>query len=277
MANVTPTTAAKMIAEKWTRKIEKPFYNALYFADLVTRRDELVSDGGNKIHIPFLSTYNARDKVAGTAVTFDANTETEILLTINKHKYLAFLIEDIVKVQSNYNLQEAYRGAQNEAITRAIDADLAGLYASAGTTVAAGATATDAHMLSVAQALDLANVPQTDRGGIVAAKVMSDFRNINKYVAYDQTGQTGRAVASNPLIPRIYGMDLYMSNNVVDDATNTHSLFFHKSAMSLAIQLKPTYKMEDSVDYIGLKAVLHSIYGVAVERPTALVQLTRAS
>lgn len=276
MANVTPTTAAKMIAEKWTKKIEKPFYNALYFKDLVMSRDDLVS-GGSKLHIPFLSTYNARDKVAGTAVTFDANTETEILLTINKHKYLAFLIEDIVKVQSNYNLQEAYRGAQTEAITRAMDSDIAGLYASAGTTVAAGATVTDAHILSAIQALDLANVPQTGRSAIVASKVMNDLRNINKYVAYDQTGKTGLAASNGALVPSVYGINLYMSNNVVDDLTNTHSLVFHKSAISLAVQLPPTYKMEDSVDFIGLKCVLHTIYGLAVERPTALVQITRAS
>lgn len=277
MANVTPTTAAKMIAEKWTRKIELPFYKSLYFADLVTRRDSLVSDGGNKINIPFLSSYDARDKVAGTPVTYDANTETEIELTINKHKYLAFTIEDIVKVQSNYNLQEAYRGAQKEALARAIDTDLASLHASAGTNVAGGATADDADILAVVLALDLANVPQTDRAGIVAAKVMGDLRAVNKYVAYDQTGKTGLAASGRAHVPSVYGMDLYMSNNVVDDTTNTHSLFFHKSALSLAVQLKPTYKMEDSVDVIGLKCVLHTIYGVAVERSAALVDLERAS
>ena len=72
-------------------------------------------------------------------------------------------------------------------------------------------------------------------------------------------------------------MDIFMSNNVVDDLTNTHSLFFHKSAVSLAVQLKPTYKMEDSVDYIGVKSVLHTIYGVAVERSAAFVDLERNS
>lgn len=277
MANVTTTTAAKMIAEKWTRKIEKPFYNAIYFADLVTRRDELVSDGGNKINIPFLSSYNARDKASGTAVTYDANTETEIELSINKHKYLAFVIEDIVKVQSNYNMQEAYRGAQTESLARAMDSDLAGLHASAGTNVAGGATVDDADILSVVLALDLANVPQTDRHGIVAAKVMNDLRSVNKYSAYDQTGKTGVAVSGGAMIPSVYGMDLHMSNNIVDDTTNTHSLFFHKSAISLAVQLKPTYKAEDSVDEIGLKFVLHTIYGFAVERSAALVDLERAS
>ncbi len=274
--NITPTTAAKLIAEKWTKEIEKPFYKALYFKDLVTKRDDLAS-GGNKLNIPFLSTYDARDKTAGTAVTYDANTETEIEITINKHKYLAFTIEDITKVQSNYALQELYRGAQKEALARAIDTDLASLHASAGTNVAGGATVDDADILSVVQALDLANVPQTERAGIVGAKVMNDLRNVNKYAAYDQTGKTGLAVSGKAVVPSVYGMDIYMSNNVVDDLTNTHNLFFHKSAIGLAMQLKPTYKMEDSVDAIGVKSVLHTIYGLGVERSTALVDLERAS
>lgn len=274
---ITTTTAAKYIAEKWTRKIEKPFYKALYFADRVLRRDELVSDSGNKINIPFLSTYDARDKSAGTAVTYDNETETEIELTINKHKYLAFIIDDIVKVQSHYAVQEAYRGAQTEAVKRAMDYDLASLHASAGTNVSGGATTDDADMLSIALALDLANVPQSERTGIVGAKVMGDLRNVNKYVAYDQTGKEGLAVRSDNLIANVYNFDLFMSNNVVDDTTNTHNLFFHKSAISLAVQLKPTYKMEDSVDYIGVKSVLHTIYGVAVERSAAFVDLERNS
>ena len=103
---------------------------------------------------------------------------------------------------------------------------------------------------------------------------MGDLRAVNKYAAYDQTGKTGTAVSDNPNIPKVYGMDLYMSNNVAAD-TVTHNLFFHKSAISLALQLKPTYKMEDSVDVIGLKTVLHTIYGVAVERSAALVDLER--
>jgi hypothetical protein len=274
--NITTTTAAKLIAEKWTRKIEKPFYKALYFKDLVTDRSELFADGGKIGHIPFMSQYDARDKVASTAVTYDANTETEITLTINKHKYLAFLIEDIAKVQASYPLQSAYRDAQTEAIARAIDTDLAGLHASAGTNVAGGATADDVDMLSIVLALDLADVPQTQRAGVVNPKVMGDFRSVNKYVAYDQTGEKGLATSGKTAISNVYGFDLYQTNNVAVD-TVSHNLFFHKSAISLAVQLKPTYKMEDSVDFIGIKSVLHTIYGFTVERSAALVDLERTA
>lgn len=275
MANITPATAAKLIAEKWTKKIEQPFFNALYFQDLVTKRDDLAS-GGSKLHIPFMSTYNARDKVAGTNVVYDANTETEIELEINKHKYLAFTIEDITKVQSNYALQELYRGAQKEALARAIDTDLASLHAGAGTNIAGGANVDDADILAVVAALDLANVPQTERAGIVHSKVMGDLRSVNKYTEYDKTGKTGLAVSGKAHIPNVYGMDIYMSNNVATD-TVSHNLFFHKSAIGMAMQLKPTYKMEDSVDVIGVKSVLHTIYGLGVERSAALVDLERTA
>jgi hypothetical protein len=278
LANVTPTTAAVMIAEEWTKELEKPYYNELHFLDSVKRRDSLLSGGGDVLHIPFLSTYNARDKVPGTAVTYDANTETEITLTVNKHKYLAFILEDIVKVQSNYDLASAYRGAQKEALARAADADLAGLHASAGTNIAAGAVIDDADMIAAALALDLANVPMSNRTGIVNSYAVSDLRNVNKYTTYDQTGEKGVATSANPMIARVYGFDLLPSNNIVTTGSGTftdHNLFFHRDAISFAQQLKPTYKAEDSVDYIGLKMVLHSIYGFAVERPTGLVDVER--
>lgn len=278
MANITPATAAKLIAEKWSRKIELPFYKSLYFQDLVMKRDDLAS-GGSKLNIPFMSTYEARDKVAGTPVVYDANTEAEIELTINKHKYLAFTIEDIAKVQSNYGLQELYRGAQKEALMRSIDTDLGSLHAGAGTNIAAGVAVDDADILAVILALDLADVPQTDRAGIVHSTVMGDLRAVNRYTEHNFTGQTGLASSGTVNIPRVYNMELHVSNNVAQDVPGAgaayHNLFFHKSGIALAMQLKPTYKMEDSVDVIGVKSVLHTIYGVGIERANAVVDLER--
>lgn len=277
MANVTLTTAAKYLQEKWTKEVEEPFDNALYAADLVTRRDGLVASDGNKINIPFVASVTARNKSASSAVTFDANTETEVELNIDKHKYFAFLIEDIAKIQAYPNLQNLYKNRGMESVLRALDGDLLGLHASAGTNVSGGASADDADILSVVSALDAGNVPQTERAGIVGYKVMNDLRTVNKYSAYDQTGKTGLAVSGKAKVANVYGMDIYMSNNVVDDLTNTHNLFFHKSGLGLAVQQKPKFEIEYSVDYIGTKCVVHAIYGVAVERAAAVVDLERNS
>jgi hypothetical protein len=285
IGNVTPTTAAKYIATVWTKEIEKPFYSALYFAKLVLQRGDVVQGGGNVITVPFLSIYNARTKVAGTAVTYDTATETAILININRQVYLAILIEDIAKVQANYNLQEIYRGAQAEAVARQIDTDLASLYTGAGSTIAAGPAVTDANMIATVLALDTANVPLTERYGVIGVGAHSDLLNVNKYTTYDSTGKRGNAVdpenwdmADNTMVASVYGFDLMKTNQVavVAGAPNLgQEMFFHKSALSLALQLPPTYKMEDSADYIGMKTVLHAVYGVQVERPSALAVVTR--
>lgn len=282
VGNITTTTDAVMIAQKWTKEVELPFYKALRFQPLVTQRGNLVADGGNIINVPFLSTLTARSKASGTNVTYDNNTETSIIININKQTYSAVLIEDIAKVQASYDLQSLYRGAQAEAVARQVDTDIASLYTAAGTVVAAGTAVTDANIVSLTTAFDANNIPRSDRYGIIGAYTEGDLLNINKYVAYDQTGKIGTAVngdtTDDTLVGGLYGIKLHMSNNVVVSAGTPnigHDMFFHKKAISIAMQLAPTYKMEDSVDAIGMKAVLHCVYGVAVERPLALVDLQR--
>ena len=282
IGNITTATDAALIAQKWTKEVELPFYKALRFQPLITQRGNLVADGGNVINVPFLSTLNARSKAAGTAVTYDNNTEASITINVNKQTYSAVLIEDIAKVQANYDLQTLYRGAQAEAVARQVDTDIASLYTGAGNVVSAGATVTDANVISLVTTFDANNVPRSERYGIIGAYTEGDLLNINKYTAYDQTGKTGTAVdagtSDDSLVGRLYGMELHLSNNVVVSAGTPnigHDLFFHKKALSIAMQLAPTYKMEDSVDFIGMKAVLHTIYGVAVERATALIDLQR--
>jgi len=236
-----------------------------------------VSGGGDLIRKPFLDTVNARAKSASTAVTYDSPDGTPITYNIDKHYYSAVLIEDFAKVQASYNIAQLWREAQAEAVARQIDTDLAGLYGSAGTTVAAGTAVDDADIIAVVAALDNAAVPQSERYGVIGQYTKGDLLNVNKYIAYDQTGKTGKAVdGSDGLVASVYGMDIHMSQNVAVNTTG-RNMFFHKKAISLAQQLKPTYKMEDSVDYIGMKAVLHAIYGVGVERASALVQVTRTT
>jgi hypothetical protein len=162
-------------------------------------------------------------------------------------------------------------------VKQSLATDLASLYGSAGTTVAAGAAVDDADIIAVVSALDNANVPQSERYGVIGQYTKGDLLNVNKYTAYDQTGKTGKAIdGSDGLIASVYGMDLQMSQNV-QVSTTGRNMFFHKKAISLAQQLKPTYKMEDSVDHIGMKAVLHAIYGVGINRASALVQVTRTT
>jgi len=279
-SNVTRAIAqnSQYVQEKWTREIQQPFDKVLQAAKLVTDRSGLVAGGGDTLNIPFVAGVNARAKAASTAVTYDSPEGSPVTLNIDKHYYVAVLIEDIAKIQSSYDLRAAFQVRMAEALARQIDTDLMALYASAGTTVSGGANITDAGMLAVVTAFDTGNTPSGSRHGIIGHNTKADLLGINKYVAYDQTGKTGKAVdGSEDLVGTIYGMELHHSGNVAVATSNGHNLFFHKSAITLMQQKAPTFEMEYSVDYVGTKTVLHTVYGVGVERPGSLIDLTRTT
>jgi hypothetical protein len=277
--NVTLSIAqtAQYVQEKWSRDIQQPFDKTLQAAKLVQDRSGLVSDGGDVARIPFTSAINARAKAASTDVTFDSPEGTAIVLNIDKHYYGAMKIEDIAKVQSNYDLKSAFQQRLVEAVARQIDTDVLGLYTAAGTTVAGGAAIDDADILAIVTAFDVANTPSSMRRGVVGSNTKADLSGVNKYTAYDQTGKTGTAVdGSDGLIASVYQMDLYHSQNV-PVATTGRNLFFHKSAINIARQLKPKMEIEYRAASLATDCVLHTIYGVGIERASSVLELTRTT
>lgn len=278
-SNVTRAIAqtSQYIPEIWSREIQQPFDKALQAAKLVQDRSGLVANGGDTVNIPFTAGVDARAKAASTALTYDSPEGAPITLSIDKHYYVGVLIEDIAKVQASYDLKAAFQERMAEALARQIDTDVLGLYGSSTTTVSAGAAVDDADIIAVVAALDLYNTPMDLRRGIVGHYTKGDLLGVNKYVAYDQTGKTGKAVdGSGGLIANVYGMDIYMSQNVPVSTTGRNQ-FFHKNALSLAKQQAPKFEMEYSVDYIGWKVVLHCVYGVGVERASSFIELTRTA
>ena len=268
---------AQYVQEKWTRDIQQPFDKVLQATKLVQDRSGLVGDG-DVLNIPFAGTVNARAKAASTAITYDSPEGTPVTLAIDKHYYVGVLIEDIAKVQSAYELKSAFQERMAEALARQIDTDLMSLYSGVGSTVSGGAAITDAGILSVVAGLETANTPNAMRRGIVGHNTKIDLLGVNKYVAYDQTGKTGRAVDGpiDDFLGSIYGMDIYHSGNV-QVSTTGRNLFFHKKAVNVAKQQAPKYEMEYSVDYLGTKTALHTIYGVGVERAASFIELTRTT
>lgn len=278
--NVTRAIAqnAQYIQEKWTREIAQPFDKSLQAAKLVQDRSGLVADGGDTVNVPFVAGVNARAKAASTAVTYDSPDGAAVVLNVDKHYYVAVLIEDIAKIQSSYDLKAAFQVRMAEALARQVDTDLMALYASAGTTVSGGAAIDDADILSVVAAFDSGNTPASERRSIIGHNTKTDLLGINKYTAYDQTGKTGKAVdGSTDFTGEVYGIPFYHSGNVAVASSNGHNLFFHKSAITLLQQKAPTFEMEYSVDYIGWKTVLYTVYGVGTERPGSIIDLTRTT
>lgn len=278
-SNVTRSIAqtSQYIQELWSREIQQPFDKQLQAAKLVQDRSGLTKGGGDLVRIPFTAGVDARAKSASTDITYDSPEGAPVVLNIDKHYYSAVKIEDIAKVQSNYDLKSAFMERMSEALARQIDTDLLALYSSAGTSVSGGAAIDDADIIAVVSALDAANTPMELRRGVVGTYTKGDLLGVNKYVAYDQTGKTGKAVdGSTGLIGSVYGVDIYFSQNVPTNTTG-RNLFFHKNAINVAKQQAPKFELEYSVDSLATKTALHAIYGVGIERAASVIELTRTT
>lgn len=277
--NVTLSIAqtAQYVQEIWSREIQQPFDKTLQMAKLVKDLSGLAKGGGDLIRSPFAAAVDARAKSASTDLTFDSPEGTPVVLNINKHYYIGIKIENIAQVQSNYDLKSAFYERMSEALARQIDTDGLALYASAGTTVSGGAAIDDADILSIVTTFDLANAPGSMRRGIVGSYTKADLMNVNKYTAYDQTGKTGRAVdGTDGMVSKVYDMEIFHSQNVPTSTTG-RNLFFHKSAISKAIQQAPKFSTQWMVRSDAWETSLTTIYGWGVERASCVLELTRTT
>lgn len=273
MANVTVTTAATSIAEIWTKEVQEVFHDNLVMAGLVKRMDSLVKGGGDTVHTPKIAERSAVNKTADTALTPAANTETEFTLSINQHKASAFRLEDIARIQSNNDLRSLYTKEAGRAVAQAVDSSLLALYSGLSQSVTGGAALEDSEVISGVVTLDAANVPRDSRVFVVEANTHGDLLGVNKYTAYDQTGEKGTAM-TNGKVARVYGMDIYMSNNVVA-SIDYQNLMFHKDAFVLAKQQDVKVEADYSALDLGWNIVAHCIYGVGEFRDEAAVVVTR--
>jgi len=273
MADITTTTAAVFIPELWSAETLRAQEAALVVAPLVKRYDSLVKGRGDTVHIPRVSNLTAQDKVANTDVTLQAITETEASISIDKWKETSFLVEDIVKVQSNYDLMAEYTSKAGYAIAQQIDTDLLALYTTF-TNTAVGTYGTDMgdnEIVGAIQALDEANAPIEDRAMIIKPSQKAAIMKLDKFVRADYLGQyqnptpVKRGPNNRYLWGEIYGVPVYYTTQIPVDGVgpDTHNMLIHKEAFALALQLAPRTQGTYWQRSLGWLVTVDSIYGMS--------------
>ena len=104
MPNITNTTADVFLAEVFSKEVIRETNPKLVLAKLVKRFDDEARMGNDSISVPTITNFVANDKVSNVPVSFQANTETDIIITIDQHKETSFLLEDITELQSKEQL-----------------------------------------------------------------------------------------------------------------------------------------------------------------------------
>jgi hypothetical protein len=270
----TVTTEQHFIPEIWADGIYKYFERKTVFRGLVDDYSALVKGKGygDAINVPEMSIISASAKSAGADVAYDATATTTTQLTLNNHKYVAKLFEDIALIQSEADLVSKYSRMMGEALARQVDTDIWGELDGLNQTQALSAddTLTAAVFEAVLATLGENDVPYMDGecAMVVNPTLFADILNpsggiAQYFIRNDAVGEGNRGLRSG-MIGSLYGIDVYMSNTVDTGGTSSTNpgAVFHKSAAVFAAQQEVRVQSEYSIDALGTKLVSDLLYGV---------------
>lgn len=285
--HVTNTTAATFIPELWSDEIVAAYKSNLVVANLVNKMP-MRGKKGDTIHIPKPTRGSASAKAASTQVTLQAATESEVVVTIDKHYEYSRLIEDITEVQALASLRRFYTDDAGYALAKQIDDDLFaeatanftkyyvdganGLAAYAADTVADTDKFTDLAFRDAIQKLDEADVPMTGRALVIPPSAVNTIRGIDRYMSSDFVD--GRGV-NNGKIGTLYGIDIYVSTNcpVLETAAENAAggevkaaVLMHKDAIVFAEQQGVRSQTQYKQEYLSTLFTSDTIYGVETLR-----------
>ena len=302
--HVTNTTAATFIPELWSDEIVAAYKKNLVLANLVNKMP-MTGKKGDTLHIPKPTRGTASTKAAETQVTLQAATESEVVVTIDKHYEYSRLIEDITEAQALASLRKFYTDDAGYALSKQVDDDLfalgkslgdgdgsdwthsnsfymdatSGLTAYAEDTVAAADVFTDAAFRAAIQELDDADVPMDGRFIVVPPSVRNDIMGIDRYQSSDFVD--GRGV-NNGQIGQLYGIDVYVTSNcpVIETAANNSAggdvkagILGHKDAMVFAEQVGVRSQTQYKQEYLATLFTSDMLYGTKVIRPESAMVL----
>lgn len=296
---VAKTQADKFIPELWSDEIVAAYKKNLMLANLVNKMS-MVGKKGDTLHIPKPTRGSAAVKAANTAVTIQADTESEVVVSIDKHYEYSRMIEDIVGVQALDSMRRFYTDDAGYALAKQIDTDLFALGKSLGNgdgsdwthsnvyymdassglstyavdTVANGDTFTDASFRELIKLMDDQDVPMDGRFMVIPPSARRDILGITRYNSSDFVD--GRSTQTG-LIGNLYGVDIYVSSNcptveaAADNSAATVDLkaaiFGHKDTFVLAEQMGVRSQTQYKQEYLADLFTADTIYGVKTLRP----------
>lgn len=256
---VTVTTAANFIPELWSNSTLDFRQAKLVCADRVDRSFESELKHGDTLHVPNISELSVRLKAANTAITYENFTESVTDIPIDNHTYVAIKIEDIVKVQSKYDLMAKYTGQFGYNLAKDLDTTVNSIFdgfsQSVGTLLVG---LTEEEIRRAVQYLNDANAPSEDRSFFVSPAEMNNLMSIDRLINKDYN----LATSGPGSIGAMFGIPVFETTNLEGSNGAGHDCaLLQRSAIALAVQQMPTTVSEYSVDDLAWKTAAHQVYG----------------
>ena len=274
MAEVTTTTAAVFIPEVWEEAILDYAERQFRIKNQVTNVSDIAS--GDTVHVPRVSEETAGTLSSGSAVTFGANTDGEVQISMDSHIVEGKRIGDLVRVQSAYDLFNLYSRSMGYAVAKKIENVLALLMQTAtANDVSLGTdnTFTTAKVREGLQKLLDAGVDYTNGDTFFYASPAAymSLASLGEFIDYEKRGpEAGGNANVNGMVKQIYGMETYSSVDWDDDggSGDETASIFTRDAILYAEQFPLRVQQSYNLEYLATELVVDQLIGAALHQGT---------
>jgi hypothetical protein len=124
-ANPSPAYSGYFIPEIWSTKLIEKFYDSTVLAGITnTMYEGEIKNGGDKVIIRQRPTLTIRDYQANQGITLERPSRDKVELLIDKGKYFATILDDVMKVQMDINVLDIWTQDAAEQLKIAIDTEV---------------------------------------------------------------------------------------------------------------------------------------------------------
>ena len=301
-SSINTTQVDSFIPEIWANEAITALRSYLRLAKTVRRDlDSEVASKGDTIRIPKTGSLDVNAKTTNTNVTKQAPADDEVVVLLNQHQEVTFLVEDVARAQAYQDVRGLYLKDAMIAMAEKIEGDIAAEYQNAGDdeTFDATSDATKiASMLAARKFFVDAKVPMLEPRYLYAGSdLVTDLLKCSQFTKANEYGSA--AAIQDGRLGDIFGIPVFESQIIqpIGSPGVSHNLAYTKDAMALVMRSLPTdgngegvaqtvvtdpesgisMRITSSYDAnaLGRQVTLDVLYGIKTIRPEFLLDLQK--
>ncbi len=291
-----PEYSGTLIPEIWSPRLLVKFYTATVFGDIAnTDHEDEIQGMGDTVHIRTTPDMVVSKYKMGMKLEYQTPEPSVVDLLIDEGDYYATRLDDVARVQADYNALDDWTSDAAQQLKITIDEQiLADIYSDAhasnyGNTAGAKSSGYDMGAVGTPLALTRDNIVDfiTDCSSVLSEQDVPDDANrwvvlpewacnlIQKSDLKDASlSGDATSIARNGRVGTISNMTVYRSNQLAQTTdgsyTTTESMFGHISALTFASQLVQNRGPFEHPDYFGNFVKGLQVWGKKVQKPEAL-------
>jgi hypothetical protein len=276
------------IPEKWASMMLEQKFPEFVLSNFATDLSDQITEG-DIVHVPniYTNVFTATTQsTPGTEVTLQSPTQVDVTITVDTHKYVAFILDDktMAQVAKSYGLSEKYATMAQKTLLRELEDALFALYTSLTATAVGSAVAAIADIDFRSAIAYMEGAEFRDE----TAVFMDNKVYFNQFIGLSKispnysanlnvisTGLLGNGVANSQTKGVAYGVPVFTSSRVPAPAAVAKNVMLHKSAFGFATKnlgqggAKVRTQMDYKLENLGTLTVCDIVYGVGILRADA--------